>query len=141
MDARQQTAERNHAAEFRLISCGAIQRVITILFAPLGVPTDCLQVSVTRRANPHIAPRRRNSQRSNPCQMFGIAKRPITGRDVTERLSATPPADANKGLESLMYLSPASAADSIGSVENIDYAQSNWRASGGPRRTIGRFRV
>src|SRR5262245_26683732 len=70
-NARQRGGERLHAIEFRFVATDAPISVIAILLATLGITTGGLKMSAWVRADPDVAPRRRNRKRANARKLQG----------------------------------------------------------------------
>src|SRR3954468_17898327 len=62
----QHLAEFEHALEFRAVARLAVLRVIPVLLAPARIARGRLDVAVGIRADPHVAPRRRNGEAVQP---------------------------------------------------------------------------
>jgi hypothetical protein len=61
-------------------------RVVAVLLAPLGVDAGGLEVAVFRRADPHVLPRRRNSQGADPRDEGGVGDGVTVGVGIGEGL-------------------------------------------------------
>ena len=93
-DERQDLAERHHAAELRLVTNGAILRVIPILLPPPRVSRRDLQVSGGIRADPDFSPPWRNDQLPNAVQLRSVLNDSAVGSDVDKAAAATLSTDA-----------------------------------------------
>src|SRR5262245_48978590 len=52
----QRTAERAHTLVFHLIADSAVEGMVSILFAPAGIPAECLKMAEGRGTDPNISP-------------------------------------------------------------------------------------
>src|SRR5436309_10326475 len=55
----------DHMIIFCLVAYFAPARMVTILFAPFGIASSCLDMSIWVWADPYIGPGRRDAQRAN----------------------------------------------------------------------------
>src|SRR6202171_566319 len=74
-------AELEHAAELRLVARRPAQRVVAILLAPPRVAGCGLDVASRIRADPDVAPGRRNHQGPDPLALDGVGD-PVPARRV-----------------------------------------------------------
>src|SRR5437667_11271552 len=65
----------DHMVIFCLVAYFAPARMVTILFAPFGIASSGLDMSIGFWADPYIGPRRRDAQRANTLQDFLVMNR------------------------------------------------------------------
>ena len=86
-DDRQHRAEGDHAAEFGAVPDLAIEGVIAVLLATLGIPADRLNVSKLTGTDPHVGPGRRDHQRADTFQLPLVAYGLPIGCEITEAVT------------------------------------------------------
>src|SRR5207253_2421383 len=103
-------------------------RVVAILLATAGVAAGGEDVSVARRADPDVGPRRRNRERSDPAQAVALDDRLPARGAVREAPAGTPAADPGFRVGHV-----AQAGEARRSQASIRHASVSTRRTG-PRR-------
>jgi hypothetical protein len=96
--ARQRLAECDLAIELACAADLVPLRVVAVLLAPARIAAAGLQVAARAGTDPDVGPGRRDRQRADPRQHFGIAHPPAIGIRVREAAPAAPPADAGRAI-------------------------------------------
>src|SRR4029077_7431436 len=91
---RERVCEFDHLAEFRIALRADPLRMIAMLSAPARVAPHRLQMSVGARSDPHVVPRRRNDERSNPVERSRVANRAPLRVAIGERFSMSNPRES-----------------------------------------------
>ena len=88
-DQRENGSEGDHPGELRLVPRLAVARMIAVLLSPPRIPSERLQMPGPRRADPNVAPGRRDHQRPDPRQSLFVSNRLAVRPEVAKRLPAS----------------------------------------------------
>src|SRR5207248_511068 len=89
----QRLGERNQTSVLHLVAHLAPARVIAVLLAAAGVPSDGLKMTARIGTDPDVGPGRRNHERSDALELGRIADFPSSWRHVPELPPRTHTAD------------------------------------------------